>query len=190
MSFRSRPRLSYANVTATIAVFIALGGSAYAAVQIPRNSVGTKQLRKNAVTSLKVKDGTLALRDFKTAEQEKLKGSTGAQGPAGPQGPPGAAGATNVVVRRVDAGPLPGGVFTFVVAKCLPGERATGGGAGFDGNGGNEIIQQSYPGTSTGTEGFRPAVSGEVPTAWVTGIKNANASAFQHTFGYVVCASP
>jgi hypothetical protein len=55
-----RGRLTYANVMATIAVFIALGGASYAATQkLPKNSVGTKQLKKNAVTGAKVKNGTL-----------------------------------------------------------------------------------------------------------------------------------
>jgi hypothetical protein len=50
-----RPKLSYANVMATIAVFIALGGASYAALKLPKNSVGTKQLKKNAVTTAKIK---------------------------------------------------------------------------------------------------------------------------------------
>lgn len=54
-----RPRLTYANVMATIAVFIALGGASYAALKLPKNSVGTKQLKKEAVTAGKVKKGTL-----------------------------------------------------------------------------------------------------------------------------------
>ncbi len=47
----SRLNLSYANVMATIAVFIALGGGAWAAVNLPlpKGSVGTKQIRKKAV---------------------------------------------------------------------------------------------------------------------------------------------
>lgn len=44
-----RGKLTYANVMATIAVFIALGGGAYAAKQLPKNSVGSPQIRKNAV---------------------------------------------------------------------------------------------------------------------------------------------
>ena len=42
--------LSYANVTATLALFVALGGGAYAAATLPRDSVGTAQLRTAAVT--------------------------------------------------------------------------------------------------------------------------------------------
>ena len=54
-----RPRLTYANVMATIAVFIALGSGAYAAKQLPKNSVGTKQLKKNAVTKVKIKKNSV-----------------------------------------------------------------------------------------------------------------------------------
>lgn len=54
-----RGRLNYANVMATIALFVALGGSAYAAVQLPKNSVGPRQLKKNAVTTAKVKNGAI-----------------------------------------------------------------------------------------------------------------------------------
>lgn len=51
-----RPKLSYANVMATIAVFIALSGASYAAFKLPKNSVGPKQLKKNAVTTAKIKN--------------------------------------------------------------------------------------------------------------------------------------
>jgi hypothetical protein len=45
-----RPKLTYANVIATIALFIALGGAAVAA-GLPKHSVGPKQLKRGAVTS-------------------------------------------------------------------------------------------------------------------------------------------
>lgn len=61
---RLRGRLTYANVMATVAVFIALGGSAYAATQLKKNSVGTKQLKNSAVTGTKVKDGSLSAVDI------------------------------------------------------------------------------------------------------------------------------
>ena len=55
-----RPKLSYANVVATLALFIAIGGAgAFAATQLAKNSVGTKQLKKNAVTTAKIKDGAV-----------------------------------------------------------------------------------------------------------------------------------
>jgi hypothetical protein len=50
------PKLTYANVVATLALFIAIGGaSAFAASQIGKNSVGSKQLKKNSVTTAKIK---------------------------------------------------------------------------------------------------------------------------------------
>ncbi len=45
-----RPQLNYANVVATIALFVALGGAAVAA-GLPKNSVGPKQLKTGAVTA-------------------------------------------------------------------------------------------------------------------------------------------
>ena len=42
------------NTIALLALFIALGGTTYAATALPKNSVGPKQLRKNAVTNKKI----------------------------------------------------------------------------------------------------------------------------------------
>jgi len=53
-----RPRLSYANVIATIALFVALGGAAVAA-GLPKNSVGTNQLKRGAVSAAKLKRGAV-----------------------------------------------------------------------------------------------------------------------------------
>jgi hypothetical protein len=77
-------RLSYANVVATLALFLALCGGSYAALKLPKNSVGSKQLKKNSVTSVKVKSGSLLTSDFKKSQRTKLVGPRGAQGPAGP----------------------------------------------------------------------------------------------------------
>ena len=51
---RISDRLSYANVVASLALFIALGGASYAAVSLPRASVGTAQLRARSVTPPKL----------------------------------------------------------------------------------------------------------------------------------------
>lgn len=47
-------RLTYANVTATLALFIALGGASYAAVELPAGSVGARQLQPAAITPSKL----------------------------------------------------------------------------------------------------------------------------------------
>ncbi len=51
----------------TLCLFLLLGGGAYAATKLPKNSVGTKQLRKNAVTGAKVKDKSLTGNDINTS---------------------------------------------------------------------------------------------------------------------------
>lgn len=90
MLSKLRARLSYANVIATIALFVALGGGAYAATQLPKNSVGAKQLKKGSVNSAKVKDASLMRRDFKPGQLPA--GPAGARGPEGPRGAEGARG--------------------------------------------------------------------------------------------------
>ncbi len=119
---RPRPRLTYANVIATLALFLALGGAtAYAASTLGRNTVGSKQLKKNAVTGAKVKDGSLSAGDFKAGQLPA--------GERGPQGVPGAPGATNVVVRYGDrVGVKEAGEVGQALATCAPGEALTGGG--------------------------------------------------------------
>src|ERR1700759_1075733 len=52
-------KLSFSNVVAMLALFVALGGSAYAASQLPKNSVGPNQLKKNAVTTAKIENGAV-----------------------------------------------------------------------------------------------------------------------------------
>ncbi len=74
-----------------IALFVALGGTGYAISKLPANSVGAKQLQKNAVDSSKVKDKSLTAKDF--AAGQLPAGAPGATGATGPQGAPGTAGA-------------------------------------------------------------------------------------------------
>jgi hypothetical protein len=53
------PQLTYAGVTSTLALFVALGGVGYAAVKLPKNSVGAAQLRPSAVITEKIRDGAV-----------------------------------------------------------------------------------------------------------------------------------
>jgi hypothetical protein len=58
MLSKLRSRLTYANAMSTIALFLALGGGAYA-VSVPKNSVGPKQLKRSAVTAAKLRPGSV-----------------------------------------------------------------------------------------------------------------------------------
>ena len=54
-----RPRLTYANVVSSLALFVALGGVSYAATSLPGGSVGPKQIRAEAVSTAKLADGAV-----------------------------------------------------------------------------------------------------------------------------------
>jgi hypothetical protein len=111
-------RLSYANVAATLALFVALGGSAAAAsglitsAQVKDGSlrgsdfanrtIGARKLKPNGITSAYVRDHSLTGRDIRNQSLtlanlsplaiDELKGFRGETGPRGPAGPTGAQG--------------------------------------------------------------------------------------------------
>jgi hypothetical protein len=73
-----------------LALFIALGGTSYAAVSLSANSVGKRELKNQAVGSSELKDGSIKKRDLRERLYNNLRRG-GSPGPAGPQGPPGPA---------------------------------------------------------------------------------------------------
>ena len=75
-----RKRVTYANVMSSIAVFLVLGGAAFAAAttELPKNSVGTKQLKKNAVVGSKVKNGSLTGADINLSTLGAVPSATNA----------------------------------------------------------------------------------------------------------------
>jgi hypothetical protein len=70
---RIRTRMTYANVMATIAVFIALGGAGYAATK-----VGSKEIRNNSVRSKDVRNDNLRGKDLRdnTLSDREIREST------------------------------------------------------------------------------------------------------------------
>lgn len=96
MSVLKRFRPSPAMVIACLALLLALGGTGYAAIKLPRNSV----------TTVQVKDFSLLARDFKRGQLPAgpvgptgPTGPAGAAGPAGPAGPSGSASVKWALVR-------------------------------------------------------------------------------------------
>jgi hypothetical protein len=112
---RFRSSVTYANVVSTLALFIALGGASYAAIKLPKDSVGNRhikndaiatdnikdgaitrdKIRNGAIGSGKVRDGTLREDDFNEDElpegepgRDGLDGRDGFDGRDGPAGPP------------------------------------------------------------------------------------------------------
>ncbi len=92
------------NVVGYLALFAALGGTSYAAVRLPANSVGAKQIKAKAVRASEVKNGTLGLAELSGRAESALQGQRGLQGPqgvAGAQGPAGSA-AGSVIQGNTD----------------------------------------------------------------------------------------
>jgi len=81
-SRKLRPRLTYANVMSTVAVFVALGGSSYAAVSINGSSIRNRsipgaKLRNDTLTGQQIKESKLA-RVPRARNADKLGGLTAA----------------------------------------------------------------------------------------------------------------
>jgi hypothetical protein len=90
---RLRSKLTYSNVVSSLALFIALaGGTAFAASQLEKESVGTKALKKGAVTPTKLSKAAKAT----LTGPKGATGTTGATGSQGPQGVQGLEGARGV----------------------------------------------------------------------------------------------
>jgi hypothetical protein len=111
------------NTIALLALFIALSGTTYAAsTLLPRNSVGTAQLKNGAVTKKKINKKTIkALKGNRGP-----RGFTGAAGAPGAPGAPGAKGATGAQGVQGVPGPFPDPLGN---GKTLRGDWAIAGAA-------------------------------------------------------------
>jgi hypothetical protein len=90
---RVRSHLSYANVMSTTAVFVAIGGTSYAAITLPRDSVGERQIKSRAIGAKELKRGAVGSRAIKNRRirtvdlaRSTRAALTGEQGPPGPPG--------------------------------------------------------------------------------------------------------
>ena len=166
-------RPSLGTVLGGLALMVALGGTAYAAT-LPRNSVGTKQLKANAVTSAKVKNKSLKAVDFASGQLP-----AGARGPQGPAGAPGAAGATGPRGPQGEPGVV--GIYTAAASAgveqvlCDAGDVAVGGGGVVSGDG---FLTQSQP--------LPVSPPGEIPVGWQVDARQAAGTDATVT-AWVVC---
>ena len=136
-------RPSPALVISSIALVFALAGTGYATVlQVPRNSVGTAQLKNSAVTSAKVKNRSLLRSDF--AAGQIPAGPRGPAGPAGPTGPAGPAGVSGL--ERIETTSVSNSTAMRTQATTCPaGKRLFGGGVRLNPVLPQLAVQQSFP---------------------------------------------
>jgi hypothetical protein len=151
---------------AYLALFISLGGTAYAATSLPPGSVGTRALKNGAVTDAKVRRHSLRTNVF-------------AQGVI-------PSGAMKVVVRSM---PVPNAAdtnATFQTVPCRPGENATGGGYTLDGtDASNEAVTIDVDAPSSRS-------NGSAATGWmISAHDKTSTSGFDHAMtAYAVCVKP
>jgi hypothetical protein len=168
---------SPALVVSMIAQSVALGGTSYAAIVLPANSVGSKQIKGNSMTGAKVKNGSLRVSDFAAGQLPAgATGATGATGVTGTAGAPGlrgdegdpgadgADGAANVVVRQSASTPVAASAIVTATAQCLTGERATGG--GYEVSGLGEF--------ATFALDSHPTDTAAVPNGWTVKVNNTS----------------
>jgi hypothetical protein len=156
MLARLRPYLTFANVVSLLALFIALGGGAYA-MTLPRNSVGASQLKKNAVTSAKLKNGAVTSAKLKNGAVISSKIGTGAITGSKIK-------ARSLLAKNFAVGQLPTGP---------RGAQGESGPAGVQGAAGSAVAYGSFAGSSTGV-----SISGPVKKLSAGNISRAGAGAY------------
>lgn len=170
-----RCRLSFANVTSVLALTVALGGTSYAAVALPRNSVTSTQIKRgaivgsdihaNAVTGGKVKDRSLKAVDFATGQLPAgAKGDAGPPGPQGSKGDTGTVGAATVQFAQAAADLADTRNQSYSVF-CPDGQQAiAGGGRGDDTLSEETILTNTRPAISRANT--EPPTNGQSFTGW------------------------
>lgn len=161
---------SPAMVVACLALLVALGGTGYAAIKLPANSVGTKQLKRGAVTGVKVKSNALTGTQINESRLGRVPSAASAATATT------ATTAGSAPVSRLDyasavvAVPAGASTATRGSVSCPTGLSATGGGAKMMADPLNGYITDTNPVGKTGWEA----------SAWSTVAQNMTV--------YVICA--
>jgi hypothetical protein len=140
----NRNALTYSNVTATLALFIALGGASYAATQLPRNSVGSAQIKRNGVTNTDIANNAVTGAKVRTGSLDGTDIDLATLGTV-----PTASGLAKVTYEKAAASIAPyDGTGNYssalATATCKPGQNVLGGGVSVESQE-DELVNSSYP---------------------------------------------
>jgi hypothetical protein len=186
MTRRIRP--TYAGVTSTLALFLALGGGAYAAASLPAHSVGPRQLKRNAVTraairhnavnGAKVANGSLTGADIRVTTLGKVPSAASADSAANATSATNAvhavaAAALDHVTYKTAAGTAPGASRGAATAACDAGQHVVGGGIAVA-DPDNAFVLDDYPDAAD--------------TAWTARVGNQGGVDVAFTV-YAICTS-
>jgi hypothetical protein len=163
---------SPAMVVACIALAVALGGTSYAAIRLPAGSVGTKQLKRGAITGIKVRGNTLTGNQINEARLGKVPTARQADSAAEATSANTADEAHRAPVARVDyqsvTVSLPADINVAMrgAVNCPAGLNVTGGGAKLQ-NVGTGFVNDSNPIGRTGWEATGSSQSAQTMTVFV-----------------------
>ena len=171
---RFKPR--YANVTSTLALFVALSGGAYAATALPARSVGSAQLKNavvrakiknNAINGSKVTTDSLTGADVKESSLDKVPMAAISDGATHA----GSSAAVDKITYKTASSSAPANGLGSATASCDAGQHVVGGGVRVD-DPANAFLIDDYPDASN--------------TAW-TGRTYATPSGAVNFTVYAVC---
>ena len=191
---------SHTTAVAYLALFVALGGSAYAAVTITG-----KNIKDATITGKDIRNRSLGPNKLSAATLRSFAGKggqAGPQGPAGERGPAGPKGDSGPAGPNGDAGPAgpegptgprgPSGVsgWEYRTARldlppntakrgqvgCTQGKKALGGGVANVNYGASTYVWESAP-------------AGDTATGWVVGMFNEADSVTITDYVWVICAN-
>lgn len=171
-------RPSPSMVVACTALAVALGGTGYAATQLPPDSVGRIQIREGSVGSAQVRDHSLRAKDFSHGAVGSAQVGDGSL-----RAKDFARGVLPVretsVVRQASGDLVAAGDVGAVSAACEQGERAMGGGGGFAGP----------PTTNDKVVDTMPVGEQRPPIRWRVSMFNGGVQP-RTPVAYIICAVP
>jgi hypothetical protein len=164
-----RARLTYANVIATIALFLALGGSAYA-VTAGKNTVKSKSIAKGAVKTSDIANKAVSAKKLKpgAVPTNAIAANSINADKLGP------------VVTRKTTQPLTDGTTNSATVYCKPGEQLLGGGS--------SAVGSNFEDASTPTQLNKDPEEGAPAQGWLATYTNpAGGSGAATIFSWAIC---